>query len=113
MMDGLAQELSQRGSISNMVAHTNISTSISFSDLVWDISKDHKIKPNTSQKGPDGSLKVPISEDNNMDEDLNTTNNNVNRSPKQNSTPKKIKLPKEVVDLVWFGFMALQPLQFI
>ena len=57
-------------------------------------SEDGKIKLNTSQKRPDESPKVPISEDDDIDEDLEALNNNVDRPAEQNSTLKKIELLK-------------------
>ena len=54
-----------------------------------------KIGTNTSHKRPDELPKVSISEDIDIDEDLETPNNNVDRSPKQNFIPKKIELLKQ------------------
>ena len=44
-------------------------------------SEDGKIKPKTSQKSPNESPKVPNFEDNDIDEDLETPNNNVDKLP--------------------------------
>ena len=48
---------------------------------IYESSKDYRIEPNTSQKRPEESPKVPISEENDMDENLETPNNNINRPP--------------------------------
>ena len=72
-------------------------TYISFSALCWDISKffeEGKIELNILQKRPDESSKVAILEDIDLDKDLETPNNNINKAPKQNYTPKKIELLK-------------------
>ena len=57
-------------------------------------SEDGKIEQNTSKKRPLESPKVPIFKDIDMDEDLKTPNYNVDRPPKQKSTPKKTEFPK-------------------
>ena len=59
--------------------------------IYWISFEDSKIESKTSQKRP---KKLPISESINMDKDLETLNNNVDRPQKKNITPKKIELPK-------------------
>ena len=52
------------------------------------------MEPDTSQKKPDESPKVPIPEDNEREWRFRNPNNNVDRSPWQNSTPKEIEILK-------------------
>ena len=48
-----------------------------YSETYQSSSEDHKIEPNISQKSAVEFQKVPISEDNDINEDLETLNTNV------------------------------------
>ena len=110
MIDGLVQELIEWKHKQVLVKHGGTYVRVHPSHLVpypetyQSFSEDSKNEPNTLQKRPDESQKVPFSDD--IDEDLETPDNveqhptveawdrAPNLDPKQDSTPKKTELPK-------------------